>query len=123
MASLAIDGNTNGDYLAGASVAITQNELGPWWKVDLGELHEIFEIKVYKRTDHNLDRLAGFIATIYNAGEVAFQYTHDTGDALLPETVITVDGKVGDVVEISFPDTKSEFLELAEVMVIADVSE
>ena len=50
-ASIAIDGNTGGDYFSQEVASTASNQQGSWWKVDLGGLYEITEIKVYNRED------------------------------------------------------------------------
>ena len=58
-ASRAVDGNTNGDFLAN-SVSATDKELNAWWQVDLGEVYNIETIKVWNRTDNRQDRLSDY---------------------------------------------------------------
>lgn len=50
-ASYAVDGNTQGSSPWTADLQHTNNEYRPWWQVDLGELHEIEEVKIYNRSD------------------------------------------------------------------------
>src|SRR5262249_1984836 len=54
-ASLAVDGNTNGDFSAG-SVSHTNNESTPWWQVDLASSASINSITIWNRTDCCSDR-------------------------------------------------------------------
>lgn len=58
-ANLANDGNTAGSFHAG-SVTATNADLGAWWQVDLGELHEVSEVILYNRTDEQSQRLSNF---------------------------------------------------------------
>ncbi len=44
------DGNTNGDW-NGNSIAHTNNELNPWWQVDLQSIYSIDHIVVWNRTN------------------------------------------------------------------------
>ncbi len=59
-AKLAIDGNTDGNYLA-KSVSHTNNGDDPWWEVDLGDAQVIDRIVLFNRTDNGLHtRLKNF---------------------------------------------------------------
>jgi azurin len=65
--SRAIDGNTDGNYSAGASTHTAENSDHPWWEVDLGGDHPIESVVVWNRTDDNgsyANRLEGFTVTI-----------------------------------------------------------
>ncbi|SEW51488.1 galactose-binding domain-containing protein [Chitinophaga arvensicola] len=61
LASLAVDGNTNGDYFS-SSVTSTADALTnqPWWQVDLGASANIQTINIYNRTDCCGSRLANY---------------------------------------------------------------
>jgi hypothetical protein len=60
----AIDGNTNGTYTAN-SVTHTNIQKDPWIEIDLGKLQAIDLIKVWNRTDGNLQsRLDGFVLSV-----------------------------------------------------------
>ena len=50
-ASRANDGNTNGNFWGGNSVALTNWVSNAWWEIDLGEISEIEEIKIWNRSD------------------------------------------------------------------------
>ena len=57
---LAIDGNTNGDYVEAKSTTHTANSDDPWWEVDLKGVEPIERLAIWNRTDGNLQgRLAG----------------------------------------------------------------
>ena len=61
-AGKAIDGNTDGRS-SGTSNSITQTneELNPWWEVDLGEVYDISQINIWNRIDECCwDRLSNF---------------------------------------------------------------
>jgi Protein of unknown function (DUF1553)/Protein of unknown function (DUF1549)/Planctomycete cytochrome C/F5/8 type C domain len=59
-ARLAIDGNTNGDYVAAKSTTHTAITDDPWWEVDLKGSEPIERLAIWNRTDSNLQgRLAG----------------------------------------------------------------
>ncbi|WP_034230290.1 galactose-binding domain-containing protein, partial [Aquimarina pacifica] len=112
-ASLAIDGNTNGNFGSG-SVTASQ---GPnaWWQVDLGDDHSIDEIKVFNRTNTCCtNRLANFtIYVIDSNGTIT--YSETITDTPTPSVTIEVDGSVGQVVRIESNLTNT--LNLAEVEV------
>mgnify|MGYP001277153668 CR=1 FL=1 len=57
-ASVAVDGNTSGDYYA-ESVTHSAFENNAWWRVDLGAIYNIRQIKVFNRTDCCSERLRG----------------------------------------------------------------
>ncbi len=79
-ASLAIDGNTNGNYYEANSVTHTQTESDPWWEVDLGSERAVSKIAIWNRTDGDyLDRLNGFRIVLMNEKrQVLFDTTPDT---------------------------------------------
>ncbi|XP_071096029.1 fucolectin-1-like [Haliotis cracherodii] len=57
---LAVDGDTNGDFLSGSCFSSDVPDVNPVWYVDLGENFNIFSIKIYNRGDCCADRLADF---------------------------------------------------------------
>ncbi|MEZ5323752.1 MAG: DUF1553 domain-containing protein [Verrucomicrobiales bacterium] len=67
-ASLAIDGDTNGDYEGKSVTHTAANGKDPWWEVDLGAEFPVDRVAVWNRTDNNLQsRLDGYTLTIFNA--------------------------------------------------------
>jgi len=60
VASLAIDGNTNGSSPWVADLQHTTNEDNPWWEVDLGGEYSIDKITVFNRSDGLQSRLNNF---------------------------------------------------------------
>jgi hypothetical protein len=66
---LAIDGDTNGEYLAAKSTTHTKQGADPWWEVDLGAAAatpSIDRIVLWNRTDGNLGfRLAGARVSLF----------------------------------------------------------
>lgn len=58
VASRAIDGNTDGTF-ANKSTTHTPKQSNPWWEVDLGAVFPIEKIKLWNRTDHNLEERLG----------------------------------------------------------------
>ncbi|WP_373941783.1 T9SS type A sorting domain-containing protein [Polaribacter sejongensis] len=115
-ASLAIDGDTNGNYGSG-SVTVTNNEENPWWQVDLGTEQKIGEIKVFNRTDACCaDRMSNFTVSVLNsAGVSQISQTYTTH----PNPSITFDagGALGQIVKVQLNITQA--LTLAEVQVFA----
>jgi hypothetical protein len=66
--SKAVDGNTDGRWQSG-SVTHTQGGQGqnnPWWSVDLGEVYEITQIRIWNRTDCCTQRLDNFKILVKN---------------------------------------------------------
>ncbi|MDQ1707767.1 MAG: hypothetical protein QOJ88_978 [Pyrinomonadaceae bacterium] len=124
----AVDGNTSGNW-SDNSVTHTNSEANAWWQVDLGAAHSIAQIKVWNRTDCCPERLANFYVFVSNApfasndlnstisqpGVFAFQAPSQAGTP----TTITV-GKTGRYVRIQL--VGANFLSLAEVQVMADVT-
>ena len=118
-ASLAIDGDTNGNY-GGGSVTVTNNEPNPWWQVDLGSDKAIGDIKVFNRTDVCCKAaMSNFtVSVINNSGVVTFSKTYTT----FPDpSVIAYAGNVqGRIIKIQLNVTAA--LTIAEVQVIEGVS-
>nr|XP_002733170.2 PREDICTED: uncharacterized protein LOC100367054 [Saccoglossus kowalevskii] len=51
VASRAVDGNKNGDLKAGKSCIQTNKEFQPWWKLDLGESKDVYQVIITNRQD------------------------------------------------------------------------
>jgi hypothetical protein len=124
-ASVAMDGNTDGNFFDG-SVTATNLEANPWWQVDLGASTAIGSIVIWNRTDCCASRLSDywvfvsdtpFLATDtpatlqFRAGTFA---SHQT-TAPNPSTSVSVNaqGRYARV-QLSSPG----YLSLAEVQVI-----
>lgn len=58
-ASRAIDNNTDG-VMANNSVTETNNELQPWWEVNLGSQQNLASVELWNRTDSNQGRLTNY---------------------------------------------------------------
>ena len=54
VADLAIDGNTDGSW-GGRSVSHTSFQRDPWWEVDLGSVQPVHRIRIFNRTDGDLE--------------------------------------------------------------------
>ncbi|XP_070531682.1 uncharacterized protein [Ptychodera flava] len=50
-AEKAVDGDRNGDLLNGNSCTWSDKEYQPWWKVDLQETKDVYEVRIYNRED------------------------------------------------------------------------
>ncbi len=61
-ADLAVDGNTDGNYVAG-SVAITNNDYQAWWQVELDAQANIGRIRIHNRTEAS-EKLKDFYVLI-----------------------------------------------------------
>ena len=125
--SRAVDGNTNGLW-ASNSVTHTEQSANAWWQVDLGEVSDIAQIKVWNRTDCCGERLSNFYvlvsdkpfasndlnSTINQPGVFAFPAPTQAGSP----SIFTV-GKPGRFVRVQLVGTN--YLSIAEVEVMADV--
>ena len=114
-ASLAIDGDINGNY-GGGSVTVTNYEENPWWQVDLGADKTIGDINVYNRTDGCCKAaMSNFTVSVINdAGVEVFSKTFTS----YPDPLVTMNaGNVkGRIVKVQLNATGA--LTLAEVQVI-----
>lgn len=66
-ASLAVDGNRDGNYDHG-SVAHTNNDGDSWWQVDLQEVQSVGEVVISNRTDCCSERLHDFTVEVSTDG-------------------------------------------------------
>lgn len=66
-ATLAIDGNTDGQYEKAKSTTHTEQSKNPWWELDLKSIQPIDRIAIWNRTDGVGDRLAGFKLILLDA--------------------------------------------------------
>lgn len=87
----AIDGNTNGDYVA-ASTTHTQNSSNPWWELDLGKDQAFEKVIVWNRTGSSLQqRLSPFRVVIMDPERsVVWEKTYSTAPD--PQLIIGFDG-------------------------------
>ncbi|MEP2169392.1 MAG: discoidin domain-containing protein [Polaribacter sp.] len=113
-ASLAIDGDINGNY-GGGSVTVTNNEENPWWQVDLGADKTIDYIKVFNRTDGCCKAaMSNFTVSVINdAGTEVFSETFTNYPD--PSVIIDTEGIHGQIVKVQLNATGA--LTLAEVQV------
>ena len=113
-ASLAIDGDINGNY-GGDSVTVTNSEENPWWQVDLGANKTIDEIKVFNRTDGCCKAaMSNFtVSVINNSGVEVFAKIFTTYPD--PSVIVNAGGIIGQIVKVQLNATSA--LTLAEVQV------
>jgi hypothetical protein len=109
-ASRANDGNTDGNYYD-LSVAHTNSEANPWWKVQFNSSYDISSITIWNRTDCCSDRLSPFTVTLFEGGIVVWQQLYD---ASAPASITFSGFNVqADSLEIQLNGTN--YLQLAEV--------
>lgn len=119
----AVDGNIDGIW-GNNSVTHTNNDAQAWWQVDLGQLANITDVKVYNRTDCCSDRLTNyhiFVSDVpFTSNTVSGIKTqagvgdfHETGQAGTP-TIRNIN-RTGRYVRIQLESTN--YLNLAEVQV------
>lgn len=91
-ASLAIDGNTNGDYAKG-SVSHTAAGDSPWLELDLGADVSVEEVRVWNRTDGNgiKDRLAGYKISLLD-GERKEIWSESPDEVPAPKASFAISG-------------------------------
>ncbi len=83
-ASLAVDGNTDGDY-TNNSVSHTNNTGEKWWQVDMGSIYtDIDRIEVWNRTDCCGDRLSDYYVFVKDT-----PFTASTISGLQAESGVT----------------------------------
>ncbi|WP_299248007.1 carbohydrate-binding protein [uncultured Aquimarina sp.] len=118
-ASLAIDGNTDGEYSKGSVTHTKSGQTGEWWQVKLNTTTNLGKIKIFNRTDNCCsNRLSNFTVKVGDGnGSWVFSKTYTT----TPNPSITVDagGVFGKTVRIITNTT--EALSLAEVEVYEDI--
>lgn len=127
-ASLAVDGNTNGNWF-GSSVTSTNYEYQPWWQTDLGDSYAIDSINVWNRSDCCADRLSSFyilvsdqafassnLASVLSQPGVTAYYVSGQGGYPTAQMV----QRTGRYVRVQL--TGSNYLSLAEVEVFGRVA-
>ena len=124
-ASLAVDGNTDGNFYDG-SVTATNQDVNAWWQVDLGTSASINTVTIWNRTDCCGSRLSDYWVFVSNTPFLASDTpatlqtragtfaSHQT-TAPNPSTTIAVGGAQGRYVRVQLSDT--DYLSLAEVQV------
>ena len=113
-ANLAIDGDTNGNFLDG-SVASTSWEYNPSWSVYFDSPKLIGKIKVYNRNDCCQHRLSDFYVDIYDEdNNPIWRWSHGGGTPDDVTTIPVLPSKLGSRVRILVLGD-NRILSLAEV--------
>ena len=117
VASLAIDGNTDTNWMRG-SVTHTCSMFEAWWKVDLAFETEINKISLWNRMDAVSERLSNSDVVILdnNNNEIASKYIGDT-TGVEKITFEFAEGTFGNAVMVKLRG--SAYLSLAEVEVLS----
>ncbi|MFK8009830.1 MAG: discoidin domain-containing protein [Saprospiraceae bacterium] len=96
--SKAVDGNTNGTFftnpISNSSVSATQNEIEPWWEVDLGESFSLEQINIYNRTD-GVDKTQNVYVLVSNAATNPFTDSDLATSRSQAEAEFYISGLVG----------------------------
>ena len=123
VASVAIDGNTDGRFFSEDSVTHTAgNEPDPFWLLDLGLNAEVENIRLFNRTDCCGDRLDDFRLSLLDAAMNEVDGV-DVNSPLGASETFFFDGQVGRFVQIQFEDVGTDrVLSLAEVQVFGVVA-
>ncbi len=110
---IAVDGVTEGNAMM-EQTSWTLEEERPWWRVDLGAVHEVSSIEIFNRTDDGIDQLSDFTVTLHDAaGKVVWKSVLD--QAPHPAVKLEVPQKKGRFVKIQLNGRGA--LTLAEVIV------
>jgi len=118
VSSLAVDGNTDGNFAAG-STTHTEDEAQSWWQVDLGASHQINKVTLWNRTDCCGDRLSDFHVDYLNEfGEVVATMDYPGTAGTTTDINMSADGVYSVLVGLY----GSNVLSLAEVEVFGKVS-
>jgi hypothetical protein len=128
VASRAVDGNTNGEYLGNSVTHTADSSHQVWWQVDLGESRAIDLIEVWNRTDCCSERLSDYWVLVsdtpFTTGSLdeakaapGVLARHQAGTAGRPTTLDLGGGK-GRYVRVQLASTTNP-LSLAEVIVRA----
>jgi hypothetical protein len=95
LASLAIDGNTDGDYEAKSVSHTATGDKSPWWELDLGRDADVDRIDIWNRTDNNLQsRLDGFVVSLLDSDR-NIVWTQTNAKAPKREHTASLDGLSG----------------------------
>ncbi|MFK8010184.1 MAG: discoidin domain-containing protein, partial [Saprospiraceae bacterium] len=102
-ADRAIDGDTDGNFWNGQSVTLTDWVGNAWWEIDLGEIHNIDDIKLWNRTDCCSEKFADFYVFVSD-----IPFTSQGLDATLNQSGVDnyyVEGEAGLPTELSIVRT------------------
>jgi hypothetical protein len=128
LATLAVDGNTNGNFPQGSVSHTSENTLNPWWTYNLNKLDSIVSINIWNRTDCCGERLSNFYVFLSRtffatndplivAADPAIWKYYFTGKAGIKTTIKV--NTCGQYVRVQIPGIAT--LSLAEVEVISAV--
>ena len=115
-ATLAVDGNTNGNYFADFSVTCTCFEAEPWWRWNFKELRLITQMIIWPRTDMGQARLNNALVMIL-AEDGSVVDTKILANCFVTNTFDYGSGVLGTMIKIQLPGT--DYLSLAEVQVVS----
>ena len=128
-ASRAVDGNTDGNFWNGNSVSLTNWQSQAWWEVDLGEVAQIEEIKIWNREDCCVDNLVNYYILVsdepFNSTDLDATLNQNSVTSFFQNSIaerpsnITI-GETGKYVRIQLEG--SGFLNLAEIEVMGCTS-
>lgn len=117
VASRAVDGNTNGYWWFNS---VTHTGYGySWWKVDLGQEYEIWEVVIWNRLDCCKDKLKNFAVEFFDSGDnIVFTSSHpDVVSQEIPDTHFPLGGVMAQYVKVRL--LSMNVLHVAEVEVFA----
>jgi len=117
-ASLAVDGNSDGNYWNGSVSRTNDHESSAWWEIDLQGVYNINQIKVWNRTDCCMDHLQPFSVSIFNTNR-AIVWSSAQSTYPNPSSLLSPDGQYGRYVRISGPE---DSLSLAEVQLYSKLN-
>ncbi|WP_396190678.1 discoidin domain-containing protein [Flavobacterium sp.] len=128
-ASLAIDGNTDGDYAHG-SVTHSESNKNAWLDIDLGSESYISSVRIWNRTDCCRERLKNYWIFIskepFSKSDTAFDLRGKNGVAsysrlkTYENSIISVDNVLGRYIRVQLggsENAEGNYLSLAEVEV------
>jgi hypothetical protein len=102
-ASSGPDLGADGVYSDGSyeTTAITQKEANPWWRIDLGEVHEVHKLKIFNRNTYHTGRLKNFTVRFY-----------DVNNDEIAGTAYPVSGTVAESIEIHRYVSGAKYVEI-----------
>jgi len=117
-ASLAVDGNTNGNFFEGSVTHSLEGDNCPWWQVDLCNSADVGLVRIYNRNDCCSDRLVNFQVEVLDSNENVVSFIYHAGTAGYVTDFTFERGTVGRFVKID--NYCGNVLSLAEVEVYAN---
>ncbi|XP_059138703.1 uncharacterized protein LOC131927061 isoform X2 [Physella acuta] len=126
LASHAVDGNTNTNYLGRSCVHTRDSDLNPSLTLILAGSYLVSRYKVYNRYDGCCpERLKGFYLTSYHGPDLVYAYTDVSRDALRQYTIVPDRGgnpvsRVNIAANYIIPGTRTKILSLCEVELYGD---